>query len=443
MDSMPSVSHTTRIGFHYYPDTLHYRDADLTAWLPELQAMAVSWLVLQAPLNRAIPESFIRRLISHSIQPILHFHFSLGNPPTTDEFSLLCRAYARWGARYVVLFDRPNCRASWPAAIWSQCNLVERFLDVFQPMALTAIQAGLIPVFPPLEPGGDYWDTAFLRNALEGLTRRNQQILLDRMVIGAYAGTNGHPLSWGSGGQERWPAARPYETPKGSEDQRGFRIFDWYLPICEAVFGERRSIILLGAGCHQEKRNACELIPEETARSQNLLIARLMMGEKLSSDPVPGEVLACNFWLLTANNDHPEYSDAWFHSNGDHKPVVDDLQQWANAHHWTHAIISRATTLRPIPSTPNRPIAHYLLLPDNQEGEGICQLETLRPLLFRYHPTIGFSLSEAVLARRVTVLGNPNNVPDAIIDGLTTAGCIVDDLRGDGTTIASILENLQ
>ena len=66
----------------------------------------------------------------------------------------------------MVLFDRPNLRANWPAAAWAQSNLVERFLDVFQPLALAAVQAGLIPVFPPLEPGGDYWDTAFLRSCL-------------------------------------------------------------------------------------------------------------------------------------------------------------------------------------------------------------------------------------------------------------------------------------
>jgi len=53
----------TRLGFHYFPDTLHYRELDLQAWLPEILGMGASWLTLIAPKDRAIPEDFIRTLI--------------------------------------------------------------------------------------------------------------------------------------------------------------------------------------------------------------------------------------------------------------------------------------------------------------------------------------------------------------------------------------------
>src|SRR5262245_59292929 len=52
-----------RLGLHYFPDTLHYREADLQTWLPELQALGVSWLVLQSEQDRAIPEYFLRGLM--------------------------------------------------------------------------------------------------------------------------------------------------------------------------------------------------------------------------------------------------------------------------------------------------------------------------------------------------------------------------------------------
>jgi len=442
MDRTPTLPQITRLGFHYYPDTLHYRESDLKTWIPELQAMAASWLILQAPLNCAIPEGFLRQLLEHKIQPILHFHFSPTQPPTIEDFSLLCRTYFRWGIRYVILFDRPNIRANWPATTWAQSNLVERFLDIFQPLALTAVTAGLNPVFPPLEPGGDYWDTAFLRTAFEGLLRRNQLPLLDRLAISGYPKMNNHPLSWSTGGPERWPTTRPYDTPLGSEDQRGFRIFDWYLALSEAVFSRRLPMFLLGAGFQPGENSSNEPYTGDLHAAQNLQISRLMMGEKMDIDPVPAEVLSCNFWLLAANKDHPDASAAWFQPDGSQLPAVDVLRQWAFAHQWTAATQGQPAAAQSAHSIPRRPISHYLLLPTYDFGIADWHMEVIRPYVKRFHPTIGFSPAEAVHARRVTILGDPQMVPDSILDGLATAGCIVEDLRGDGTTIASKLASL-
>jgi hypothetical protein len=442
MDSIQPGLQKTRIGFHYFPDALHYRDVDLHAWLPELQAMAASWLTLQAPLNRAIPESFICQLLQNEIQPILHFQFSPAQPPSLEDFNLLCRSYARWGARYAVLFDRPNLRVNWPAAAWAQSNLVERFLDIFQPLALAAVQAGLTPVFPPLEPGGDYWDTAFLRTAFEGLLRRNQTQLLERMALSCYAWSNDHPLNWGSGGPERWPGAYPYDTPRGTEDQRGFRIFDWYLALSEAVFAERRPILALAAGALPDETAFDMPSAESPHTAQNLLISRLVMGEKIALDPIPAELLACNFWLLTAAGDHPAASAAWYQPDGTALPVVSVLQQWATAHHWSTAPITKHTPTLIAKTSTNRPIAHYLLLASSDLSISDWQFNVIRYFADKYHPTIGFSPAEAVHANRVTVLGDQEKLPDSILDGLVTAGCVVDDLRGDGTTIATKLKGL-
>jgi hypothetical protein len=440
MDRTISKPQITKIGFHYYPDTVHFRETDLNTWLPELKSLGASWLTLTAPLNRLIPEAFIRKLIEHRIQPILHFNYSLSHIPTLDDFMLLCRMYFRWGGRYIVLFDRPNLRANWPGVTWAQTNLVERFLDIYQPLAITAVNSGLIPVFPPLEPGGDYWDTAFLRTAFEGLARRNQKHLLERMAISGYARTNGHPLSWGSGGPERWPAAHPYDTPDGCEDQRGFRIFDWYLALSEAVFGRRLPMILFG--CHPDEAGNGNQVPAGEHTSLNLLITRLLMGEQLDYDPIPTEVLACNFWLLAAEQDHPGISAAWFKPDGSHLPIVDALRQWAEAHQWFPISSGRSDPVHLKSPLPNRPISHYLLLPSYDWGSADWHLEMIRPYVKKHHPTIGFSPAEAVHAQRVTILGDPNKVPNSVLDALTTAGCQVIDLRGDGTTIATKLAAL-
>ena len=55
-----------RLGFHYFPDTLHYQNSDLNKWLPILQELGASWITLIAPIQRAIPESFLKGLIDPS-----------------------------------------------------------------------------------------------------------------------------------------------------------------------------------------------------------------------------------------------------------------------------------------------------------------------------------------------------------------------------------------
>ena len=39
MDGQSTSLVPNRIGFHYFPDTAHYRESDLRAWVPELQAL--------------------------------------------------------------------------------------------------------------------------------------------------------------------------------------------------------------------------------------------------------------------------------------------------------------------------------------------------------------------------------------------------------------------
>ncbi len=300
---MPTTPQQTRYGFYYYPDILHYTENDIHTWIPELKALGASWLTLLSPIDRAIPESFILRMIGEGIQPILHIPLSTTRSGNNDELHVLFDAYAHWGVKYVALFDRPNLLKNWAPSNWAKNNLVERFLDIFIPCAEAARQAGLTPVFPPLEPGGDYWDTAFLFAALQGILRRGQTDLLNQLVISAYGWSGNRSPNWGAGGPERWPRTRPYSTPQDSEDQFGFRIFDWYLAITVAAIGKSRPILLLGAG----SRIGDQLDPRSPAVDihahtwQNMTLVQLMSGIPQDYDPVPAEVICCNFWLLSAS----------------------------------------------------------------------------------------------------------------------------------------------
>jgi hypothetical protein len=467
MEMFPTPPANTRLGFHYFPDAIHYRENDLNTWLPELRALGASWVTLVAPNDRAIPEVFIRGLVSAGIEPILHFHLPLDQSTQINDIRLLFHTYARWGVHYVVPFDRPNLRTSWPATAWAQSNLVERFLDIYLPLAKTATQAGLIPIFPPLEPGGDYWDTAFLRGALQGIQRRGYQQLLQKLAIGAYAFPGNRPLGWGAGGPERWPGSRPYHTPQGSQDQRGFRIFDWYLAQVRAVVDTPCTIMLLGAGCRPGDQfdPAFPPVDRATHAKTNLSIAALMIGkERLASksitspedqEAVPAEVLACNFWLLASSKDSPFAGDAWIQPDGNTLPAAGAMRQWyaklndsAEQHqpqtprgsvsHNTSQSVNSVYR----PHKNGHSIQHYLLLPTYEWGIADWHLDVIRPFVKKYRPTIGFSIKEAKQAARVTLIGGYQSFPATVLDELRSANCMVEQISGDGTSIASQLATL-
>ena len=503
MNSTPSTNTNPehhRIGFHYYPDTWHYRQSDLETWLPRLVEVGASWLTLVAPAERAIPENFIQVLLSAKIQPVLHFCLSTAEPVPLDTLRLLFNAYARWGVRHVVFYDRPNARVSWPVHVWAQNYLVERLLDDFIPLARAAQAQGLVVITPPLEPGGDYWDLAFLRTALRGLKRRGCLDLLDSLAIGAYAWINDRPIEWGAGGPERWPEVRPYHLADSrlpdsrlpdsqlldlQQDHLGFHIFDWYLAICQEEFGCRLPVFLLRAG--QRMANALPAEQQQSARFNhariNLRATQRMTGDPASGKggkPVPDEVKACNFWLLAADPDGPHASDSWFLPSGDHLPVVDAFRQWAsylriskdmsaqpgtvgetspevanaeevcleppenqmNAVEDTH-FTEHGESLNPVPPTIDsksriaHPINHYVLLPLYAWGASNWELSMVEALLQESHPAIGFSLAEARLAKRVTVVGADGGVSAEALAMLRHSGCQVERLMEDGTLVAT------
>jgi hypothetical protein len=432
-----------RLGFHYYPDTLHYGEKDLLIWLPELKKMGAAWLVIQSAPDRAIPETFIRGLLQARIEPVIQFQLPLPNPPDEKDLRPVLEAYAHWGARYIQLFDRPNISASWSISAWFQEDLVERFLDRYLPLASAILDLGMTPVFPPLEPGGNYWDTAFLKSALESLERRKQAGLLEKIALSAYAYTFEKPLDWGAGGPECWPAVRPYFTPEGSEDQLGFRIADWYTAIARDTLGKDLPIFLFGVDLqanpdgNQGERFTSEVFTSFVREIAGSLIIKeqekaLQIGEEIL--PINPAVICASFFLLAAEEESPYQKFAWYDAEGSPMPVVEAIKNWASA----NSAPVQEKSLPPVVPGSQR-LAHYLLLPTYEWGVADWHLDVIRPFVKKYQPTIGFSLKEASLAEQVTVIGNTQVFSDSDLDQLRSNGCRVERISGDGTSIATQL----
>lgn len=493
---MPDSENNQRIGFHYYPDTVHYRVKDLERWIPELIRLGAGWLTLLAPLERAIPEFFLKTLIRSGINPVIHFPIPTWGRVSERSLRILLHTYAGWGVRWAAFFDQPNLREAWSASDWAQIDLVERFIDLWLPVAEIAVQERVSPLFPPLKPGGDYWDLSFLEGALQSLKRRGQNQLLEKIGLSAYAWTGSRSLDWGAGGPNRWPDARPYLTPDGTEDHLGFHIFDWYEAVALKEVGHEIPIFLLRAGSVPgDMLDAQTGEPDLIAHAdRNLKIADLLEGLDDAGNPlISPHVICCNFWLLANSGRNLVSRQVWFREDLEPLPVVKafyrrkaqsslinntpfppafrsgnepvqsvesekvaagpadvkslDVQLLPNEEQESNPLDQdpdvepaqkeNPNALPSISAETERTISHYVLLPLYAWGAADWDLSVIQTFLQDSHPTIGFSLTEACTASRVTVVGGEGAISAEALELLRANGCYVERILDDGTLVAS------
>jgi hypothetical protein len=396
-----------QLGYCYYPNEGHYTENDLSQWLPRLDSLGAKWLTLIGSHRRAIPETFLKGLLEAGIEPLIHIPAKMGTVVAGDLIPILT-SYARWGARHVIVFDRPNQRRSWSEATWSHTGLIERYLDQLLPILEAERALGMVPVLPPLEPGGDYWDTAFLEGTLTSLSRRGHKNLLDELNLSLYAWTNEHPIDWGLGGPEKWSECKPYNTPPGSQDQLGFRIVDWYSSISIKAIGRSIPMLTVAGGARMDQ-------PEEHTQ-KNISIVRT-----LESADIPLSLKSFSFHLLATEPNHTDQKDAWFPNDDDPLAVVPAIQR---------LISSSAKGIR-------KTLEHYVLLPDRIEPTEVLNWASLSSLFINKKPAFGFSPLEARLAQQVTIAGSEELIPPSIESDLRKTGCIVRRISEDSKTARS------
>ena len=121
----------TGIGFHYFPDYLHYSQDDFNRWLPILQSMGASWLTLLAPFDGNIPEFFVRGLLSAGIEPVIRLYTPMIAPLDRARLNLVARTYASWGVHYLQIYNEPNLAVEW--SCFQLEALPDRFMDMLLP----------------------------------------------------------------------------------------------------------------------------------------------------------------------------------------------------------------------------------------------------------------------------------------------------------------------
>ena len=147
-------------------------------------------------------------------------------------------------------------------------------------------------------------------------------------------------------------------------------------------------------------------------------------------------VAAC-FWLLAAEPASPQAAQAWFDAEGQPRPAAAALRAQHRERSQKRRQQAAGKAFGALAG--GHPIRHYLLLPGFEWGVPDWYLEIIRPFVKKHRPTVGFSVDEASLAERVTVVGNSPHFSQELVCRLENAGCLVEKIGGDGTSIATQL----
>lgn len=380
----------SRHSFHLPADKLQDDPAYLDDFITFCKASGTRRALVEVLTLRSIPVSAISTLLQNGLQVDVFLKTSLN-----QEFDLLAHQdlisnLAGLQVERLILFDRPNRQEFWKPETWIKPDLLDIFLEKYILLAEKCLEKNIQPVFPPLQPAGDYWDTAFLRLSLLKLKEKGKTALLESLMLSAYSWSYGRSLDWGAGGPECWPSSTPYYTPENSQDQQGFRAYEWYQAHARAVLDISVPILLLEAGRAAEYGTTLrEAVQEDQSATLKTILNRLYpddtAGEEMpSSNLLPDTILSCNF-LVELDWTTLKDTFATLASQQTDTVETQPLEDGQKAH------------------SPDV-LLHYLLLPDETWQVEPHKTALLEPFISRYHPVVGTSLDEALAAKEVTLV---------------------------------------
>ena len=405
-----TVQIQSRHTFHVPAETMQNDPTYLDQFIEFAKVSGTARALVEVLSPQSLPAAFISKLTQNGIHVDVFLKSTLNEDFDLLSYQDLLNNLAGLKVERVILFDRPNQQSFWKPEAWIQPDLVERFLEKFILLAENCLEKNMQPVFPPLQPAGDYWDTAFLRLALQSLKEKDKTNLLNSLVLSTYSWTYGHPLNWGAGGPECWPASAPYYTPEDSQDQQGFRGYEWYQAQAKAVLDSRVPILLLQAGRQAEYGIDKS---EDSSDSQAETIQQILRmlypdafpdAQENPTDLLPETIISCNFLV---NLD-------W-----------DKLKSLFNGLFSSQNTLTESEAPAEEKRSPETSVDHYLLLPDESWQSDEKKAAMLKPFLNRYHPAVGTSLDAALDAKEVTLVVTDQEAADEKISILQQNEAIV------------------
>jgi hypothetical protein len=158
----------------------------------------------------------VRQLKANGLEPVMRVYVP-GMSEISGDLGAMVRHYKALGVNYFQLYNEPNHSVENAG----QYPDVNRYLDRWIPAAKTVVENGGLPGFGALSPGGEFKDTDFLAQALDGLKARGQLGLLDRA----------------------WLSIHNYQGDRPVGDTEGFTRFKVYADILQQKLGRLMPMI--------------------------------------------------------------------------------------------------------------------------------------------------------------------------------------------------------
>jgi len=400
---------SNKLGFHYFLDDERFNQKDARLWIQKLKEVNAKWLVVNNPNERAIPEDFIRAFSGSGINLIINFNQQLNSQYDLTNIHPLLHVYGKWGLKFACLFEKPNIISSWGEIEWNNQDIVKTHLKKFVQFAQASVENSIKPIFSPLFPGGDYWDLAFLEESLKGLALYAAPEILNNIVLSAFGWTWGHKIEWGSGGKNKWTNAKPYQTDQDSQDQKGFRAYEWYLEISEKVLGKKLPIFIFEAGFHNIDNFGVtknpSYPPESFSSIPNLLSGGNIYDPQNQTQllsPIPNQVLGCALFVLSASVDQKYFPYRWFKSTGE--PLELATTFGAEKQYSIEKKINILDENKIIEKVFQFKYRRYIFVADELKNDMPNLLEKLDPYIRKFKPQIGFSKIEAINAAHILAI---------------------------------------
>lgn len=219
--------------------------------------------------------------------------------------------------------------------------------------------------------------------------------------------------------------SKAYLSSKDIQDHIGFRTSDCYSEIINQMIGYSPKILLFWYGTTNH------LSPNPQTRDFATLIS-LASRRPLNNSitPLNENIISCNFWPISNLN----YLDPSLIDDPNQAGYGANLSEIVDHQSLIDSKLSEMIALNVAPWV--YLIDHYLLLPTYKWGTPEHILEKVRPILQQDKPTIGFSIDEAMMARKVTVWNENGAFSDSEIEELRKSGCIIDEKVINGIEVA-------
>ena len=203
-------------GMHWIP-TVSQSPEVVDRFIQQLKEMHIKWVpFLNDGAAIGANDYLVQQLKANGMEPVMRV-YTPGLSAISGDLGAMVRHYKALGVSYFQLYNEPNhsVENDW------QYPDVNRYLDAWIPAAKTVIENGGLPGFGALSPGGEFKDTDFLSQAIDGLRARGELGLLDKA----------------------WLVSHNYQGDRALNDQEGFSRFTVYADILKQKLGRLLPII--------------------------------------------------------------------------------------------------------------------------------------------------------------------------------------------------------